>query len=442
MMNLPRTWRDRFSRALILENPDPSLDAELRALGIEPHRVAAAPDEDTLVRILEEGQHHLIFKRSRVEINARVVAASKSLAGVMLCCIGDDSVDKRACADAGVLVTNDPVSNGRSVAELVIGSLIMLSRRIFDAVGEMNTSVWRKNNRARFEVMNKRLGIVGLGNIGRQVAQLAQAMGMEICFYDCAEVPREVGRAMGFTLCESIEDVFRASDFVSLHVSATDHQGRSNNGLITYEMMHAFSEGNDNKPRVLLNLARGFIIQPDQLLRAVQDGFVQYVITDVFPEEPGPATTEAWHNPYEEEPRIFTTPHIGAATVEAQPRIAKYVARTTQLFSDYGMIRNCVLRDRANIIFDAPPSGAMLSVVHVDTRGTKKAVDDAIYKSGANNLRSAHVDFPEYGIAYDLSALDGPLDSTQCEALVNEACRITKDSTAIRWMRMIDLSNA
>ena len=111
----------------------------------------------------------------------------------------------------------------------------------------------------------------------------------------------------------------------------------------------------------------------------------------------------------EGESRILATPHIGAATREAQPRIAKYVARTTELLSRYGMIRNCVFRPRASIQFEVPKQGCLVSVVHADKRGTKKAVDDAIYEAGANNLRSAHIDFPEYGVAYEVSALDRAL---------------------------------
>ncbi len=109
-----RQWSGQLSRALVLENPDPSLDALLGAMGIEVERIPDAPNEDELVAILERGQHQLIYKRSRVQITERVIQASPDLAAVMLCCIGDDSVDKAACAREGVIVTNDPVSNGRS----------------------------------------------------------------------------------------------------------------------------------------------------------------------------------------------------------------------------------------------------------------------------------------------------------------------------------------
>ncbi|MCB9728783.1 MAG: 3-phosphoglycerate dehydrogenase [Deltaproteobacteria bacterium] len=434
-----RHWNGRFQRALIIENPDPLLDERLREMGIEPHRVADAPDEDELVRLLQEGQHHLIFKRSKVEITERVVAASENLAAVMLCCIGDDSVDKVACARSGVLVTHDPVSNGRSVAELVMGELIAIARRLFESVPEMANSEWNKGSQGRYELMGKRLGILGLGNIGRQVAQLGQALGMEIVFFDTAPVPREVGLAMGWRPVSNPRELFALADFVSVHVSATDIHGRSNRGLVTYEMLSAMSDKPGESPRAFINLARGFIVDPDVLRRAVTEGHVAYAMTDVFPEEPGRASTTRWINPYQGEPRIFATPHIGAATREAQPRIAAYVSRTTQMLNEMGMLRNCVFRTRAAIEFDVDFASSMLAVVHVDKRGTKKAVDDAIFKAGANNLRSAHIDFPDYGIAYDLSALDRELTPEQITSLLHDAAEITGDPTAIRWLRSIPL---
>jgi len=434
----PRLWTGPFTKALILESPSTILDENLRKMGIEPHRIDHAPDEDELVALLQAGKHQLIFKRSRVLITERVVASSPSLAAVMLCCIGDDSVDKDACARHGVIVTNDPVSNGRSVAELVIGEIISLSRRIFDSVLEMGQSLWRKDNTARYEVLGKRLGIVGLGNIGRQVAQLAVGLGMEVFFYDNAEIPREVGLAMGYKACDSLEQLIETSDFVSVHVSAEDVNGRSNENLFSYEVLKAFAKRPKGNPRIFLNLSRGFLVPPEDLRRAVQEEFISYAITDVFPEEPRSSVDAAWANPYAGEPRIFGTPHIGAATMEAQPRIGRYVSRTAELLHRYGMLRNCVFEPRATVAFEVPPEARhVLAVVHVDKRGTKKAVDDAIFNSGANNLRSAHIDFPKFGIAYDLSALDTQLTPADMAALVTEASELTRDPNAIRAVRTV-----
>ena len=428
-------------KALVLEKPDPLLDELLTKQGIQVERLDDAPDEATLVDILQRGQHHLIYKRSKVEITEPIVRASSNLAAVMLCCIGDDSVDKPACAQQGVMVMNDPVSNGRSVAELVIGSLISMSRRLFESVPQMSQSTWKKDSVARYELLGKRIGVLGLGAIGRQVAQLAESLGMEIFFYDSALVPREVGLAMGWTACKSMDELFKTSDYVTVHMSATDTDGHSNKNVITRSMLSALGDKEQESPRIFLNLARGFHVDPTILLDAVQSGDITYAMTDVFPEEPRPSEANLWRNPYQEEPRIFATPHIGAATREAQPRIARYVARTTDLFSRLGMVRNCVFRPRAAIQFELEYARSILSVVHADTRGTKRAVDDAIYEAGLNNLRSAHMDFPELGVAYELSALDRDLTSDQVATLAAKAVEATGDPSAIRCVRTIPLGD-
>jgi D-3-phosphoglycerate dehydrogenase / 2-oxoglutarate reductase len=125
-----RWLRPRFEKALVLEHPDPSLDDYLREQGLTVERLPeeATQDRAHVLERLREGQHDLLFKRSRFVVDDEVLAASDRLAAVLLCCIGDDSVDKAACAARGVMVMNDPVSNGRSVAEMVFGEMIVLAR--------------------------------------------------------------------------------------------------------------------------------------------------------------------------------------------------------------------------------------------------------------------------------------------------------------------------
>lgn len=437
-----RRWQGPLKKALIIENPDPTLDDALRALGIEPQRLNEPPDEDDLVRILSEGQHNLIYKRSQVEISERVVLASPNLAAVMLCCIGDDSVDKTACAKHGVMVMNDPVSNGRSVAELVIGEILALSRRLFDSAAEMSKSLWRKNNSGRYEVKGKKIGILGLGRIGRQVAQLSEVFGMEVYFFDLSDMAREIGTTLGWKPCNSVNELFQVADIISVHVSAEDPRGRQNVNIITDEHFAAFAQkANKGGPRIFLNLARGFIVDPEVLKRAAKQKLLTAAMTDVFPEEPSRAAPDAWVNPYEGFVNIFATPHIGAATQEAQPRIARYVAHTTQMFSDYGIFRDCVFRPNVSIDLDKSIANHLLVVVHADVRGSRKAVSDAIFQAGANNLQSFHQDFPGFGFAYEVAALDRTLSSDQLEYLIRHATEITGDPSVIRWIRTIDRSS-
>jgi D-3-phosphoglycerate dehydrogenase len=435
-----RYLNGRFKKALILESPDPSLDDYLRAQGIEPDR-RDTQDEDEVVEILKAGQHDLIYKRSRFEINDRVLQASENLAAVMLCCIGDDSVDKHACAREGVLVMNDPISNGWSVVELVFGEMITMARRIYDSVDESNRHEWGKDNVNRYELRDKTLAIIGLGNIGKQVAQLAEAFHMDVIFYDSNEIAREVGNTLGWKPVDSIAEAFRSADIVTMHVSAEDFRGHSNELLLNYED-HFSQMGkyrDENSPRIFINASRGFVHDPADLIRAVDEGVIRYAMADVFPEEPG-TKTDPWHNPYAESERIYSTPHIGAATQEAQPRIAKHKATTTHLLNCYGTVRDTVFAPGVTIGVEAENPDVILSVVHSDQRGTKKAVDDCIYDAGLSNLQSRHRDFPRYGVAYDVNALDRPLSDEQLAALVAEAREITGDDSAIRALRLIRVS--
>jgi D-3-phosphoglycerate dehydrogenase len=441
MIDSPRRWREPLSRALVIEEPHPDLDARLSSLGIAVERLSETPDEASLARILREGQHDLLFKRSAVAVTEEVVQASKRLAAVLLCCIGDDSVDKEACAQHGVMVMNDPVSNGRSVAEMVIGEMVTLSRRVFDSVSETAQSRWYKNSTQRFEVRGKRVGVLGLGKIGRQVAQLAEGLGAQILFFDSSPIAQEIGTTLGWSRVESIDELFRAADIVTVHVSATDHHGKSNAGLISRDNLREMGNKEHGSPRVFINLARGFLYDPKDLCQAVQDDRIAYALVDVFPDEPR-SGNQIWTNPYADQPRIFATPHIGAATQEAQPRIARYVARTAELFGLHGALRDCVFFPRVELSVDATRGPYRLCVAHLDKRGTKKAVDDAIYRAGANNLQSAHIDSPRFGIAYDLSALDRPLDDQELDQLVATATELTGDPQAIRSLRVIDPGNA
>src|SRR5690606_1243090 len=224
--------------------------------------------------------------------------------------------------------------------------------------------------------------------------------------FDTDPVAVEVGTTLGWVAEESLVDVFRVADVLTVHVSADDIFGNSNEGLIKSEHFEALGDKTTPSPKLFLNLARGVSHTPGDLRQAVENGHVGYAFVDVFPEEPRSKSDKEWHSPYEGEPHVYATPHIGAATLEAQPRIARYVARTTQDLSHYGALRNCVYMPKAAINLSLSVSRYFLAVVHADQRGTKRALDDAIYNVGTNNLQSAHVDFAKWNIAYDLSALD------------------------------------
>lgn len=437
----PRRLRGPFQRALVLEGPDLSLDPLLLEAGIEVTRVDQTPSRSELMGLLSSHQPQLLFKRSRLELDAEIFDAAPDLFAVMLCCIGDDSVDKQAAADRGILVLNDPRSNGRSVAEMVLAHLLAGSRRIPAAWQETRGHQWVKSASGRYEIKGKTLGILGLGNIGKMVARLAEAFGVDVLFYDTDEVAVAVGETMEWTGVESPEELFARSDMISVHLSAEDGRGRKNEGIVTLDHLRALGRDRpDDSPRLLINLARGLIFQPEDLKAAVSEGAVRHAFVDVFPDEPQ-VGTPTWQNPYADTPAVFCTPHIGAATRDAQPRIAKKMARTARLLSHKGTVEDCVFAPRRRIdVARSAESPHILAVVHSDERGTKKAVDDVIFRAGVNNLQSSHRDFPRYGIAYDLSVLERPLSPEEIDALVQESAKLTGREDAVRAVRQIRLA--
>lgn len=433
---MARILTEPFRRALIIESPHPTLDGHLGRAGISATRLDKVPDEQSLIDALHQTRAQVLFKRSQVRITRNILEKCPDLHLIQLCCIGDDSIDLGAAADLGVIVANDPISNGRSVVELAVGHLVGLSRRLYETDVAMHQNQWDKSDKGRFEILGKRLGIVGLGNIGRQVARVAQALGMTVGFHDNRPVAREVGVEMGWEPFDNLVELFKKSDCVSVHTSSKDAWGRDNAGLLDEALPHLGADRGEGSPRIFLNLARGNVHGSEVLRKAVQDGYVRRAAVDVYPDEPSPGQRD-WENPYVDEPRITCTPHIGAATQEAQPRIAQRVATTVDQFSRLGWLRDCVFAPKVELQLGNDGQGkALLCVVHSVSRGTKKAIDDAIYQAEVSNLGSVHRDF-DIGLAYDLSLLDRPLSDDQLQGLVNHAASVSKDPSAIRAVRQI-----
>ena len=435
---MARMWSGPIKRALVVESPAAELDELLRARGMEVTRLQAIPSEQELIKAIQEGEIQVVFKRSKVVISREVIEACPSLLVIQLCCIGDDSVDKHACAEHGVFVFNDPVSNGRSVVELVIGNLIALARRLYETNPSCREGAWDKSHRERYEIQGKRLGVVGLGNIGRATARAASAMGMEVHFFDTRQVSIELGKELGWRHHESLESLFSATECITVHLSARDVKGHTNEGLITEAHLRMLGADRPAGLRLFINFARGFVHTPEALINAINAGAVKGAAVDVYPHEP--RTEEVWVNPYLACPQVAVFPHIGASTQEAQPRIAKRVAETFGQFSERGAVRDTPYQARAQLKLSSPAKQgqALLMVCHSTARGTKRAIDEAIYEAGVSNLSSVHTDFDEYGLAYDLALIDAPLSEAQIEGLIKRAEALTGVEGSMRSVRQVE----
>jgi len=255
---------------------------------------------------------HILGIRSKTLITPAVLAAAKKLQAIGCFCIGVNQVDLNAATKNGVVVFNAPYSNTRSVAELVIGAAIMLIRRIPDKNKAAHQGLWLKEASGCFELRGKTLGIIGYGNIGSQVSVLAEALGMKVIFYD-VETKLPLGNA---TDAKSLKMVLSKSDIVTLHVPET----LQTKNLINKNNLKSFK-----KSAILINYARGEVVELESLRKAILDGHIGGAALDVFPSEPE-KNGDYFRTPLQDCPNVLLTPHIGGSTEEAQQNIGEDVS--------------------------------------------------------------------------------------------------------------------
>lgn len=273
-------------------------------------KITKALTEDDLVKEIKDV--HILGIRSKTQITKRVLDAAKKLQAIGCFCIGVNQVDLKAATKNGVVVFNAPYSNTRSVAELVIGLSIMLIRRIPDKNKAAHEGTWMKDAKNSFELRGKTLGIIGYGNIGSQVSVLAEAMGMKVIFYD-VETKLPLGNAED---AKSLKELLNRSDIVTLHVPETSHT----KNLISKTNLKQFKKG-----AILINYARGEVVDLDALRKAILDGAISGAAVDVFPVEPE-KNGDKFQTPLQDLPNVILTPHIGGSTEEAQENIGEDVS--------------------------------------------------------------------------------------------------------------------
>jgi D-3-phosphoglycerate dehydrogenase len=273
-------------------------------------KITRALTEDDLIKEIKDV--HILGIRSKTQITKKVLDAAKKLQAIGCFCIGVNQVDLKAAIKNGVVVFNAPYSNTRSVAELVIGLAIMLIRRIPDKNKAAHEGMWMKDAKNSFELRGKTLGIIGYGNIGSQVSVLAEAMGMKVIFYD-VETKLPLGNAED---AKSLKELLNRSDVVTLHVPETSQT----KNLINKTNLKYFKKG-----AILINYARGEVVDLDALRKAIIDGAVGGAAVDVFPQEPE-KNGDRFQTPLQDLPNVILTPHIGGSTEEAQVNIGEDVS--------------------------------------------------------------------------------------------------------------------
>ncbi|NLC09106.1 MAG: phosphoglycerate dehydrogenase, partial [Gammaproteobacteria bacterium] len=279
----------------------------------------ALPEDELKEKIADA---HFIGIRSRTQLTEEVFECANKLVAVGCFCIGTNQVDLNAARERGIAVFNAPYSNTRSVAELAIGQAIMLLRGIPQKNAECHRGGWMKSATGAYEVRGKKLGIIGYGSIGTQLSVLAEAMGMQVYFYDVVtKLP--LGNAVQV---DSLNELLGMADVVSLHVP----QLPSTQWMIGEEQIRAMKKGS-----ILLNAARGTVVVIEALAEAIKDGHLAGAAIDVFPVEPR-ANGEEFTSPLRGLDSVILTPHIGGSTQEAQANIGFEVAEKLVKYSDNG----------------------------------------------------------------------------------------------------------
>jgi len=278
-------------------------------------KITKALSEDELAREIKDV--HILGIRSKTQITKKILDAAKKLQAIGCFCIGVNQVDLKAATKNGVVVFNAPYSNTRSVAELVIGLSILLIRKIPDKNKAAHEGTWLKDAKNSFEIRGKTLGIIGYGNIGSQVSVLAEALGMKVIFYD-VETKLPLGNAED---AKSLKELLTRSDIVTLHVPETSQT----KNLINKNNLKYFKKG-----AILINYARGEVVDLDALRKAIVEGHIGGAAVDVFPWEPE-KNGDKFQTPLQDLPNVILTPHIGGSTEEAQQNIGEDVS--TKLFN-------------------------------------------------------------------------------------------------------------
>jgi D-3-phosphoglycerate dehydrogenase / 2-oxoglutarate reductase len=333
--------------------------------------------------------------RSRTQVTAALLDALPGLNVIGCFSVGTNQVDLETARARGLPVFNAPFSNTRSVAELTIGEIVMLLRRIVPRSVAAHAGGWDKSATGAFEVRGKTLGIVGYGNIGAQLSNLAEAMGMRVIFYDLTDKLRHGNTEPA----ESFEALLAASDVVSLHVPETP----LTHGLMSADRIRAMKPG-----AYLINNSRGTVVDLDALAAALRHGHLAGAAIDVFPVEPT-SNAERFVSPLQGLPNVILTPHIGGSTEEAQDRIGAEVARKLVDYVQTGSTLGAVNFPQVQL----PPrlSGARFLHVHRNVPGVLGQIN-AIFSGRSLNIDAQYLQTDgEFGyVVVDASVPSGDAD--------------------------------
>ncbi len=354
-------------KILLLEGLHQSTLDTLHANGYENiEYLKTSLPEDQLIKKIKDV--HFIGIRSRTQLTEKVIAAANKLVAVGCFCIGTNQVDLAATQKRGIPVFNAPFSNTRSVAELALAQIIILLRGIPAKNAKAHRGVWDKSALGSYEARGKTLGIIGYGHIGTQLSILAEHLGMRVQFYDI-ENKLVLGNS---TQVKTLKQLLTTSDVISLHVPET----KETQNMIGRKELAMMKDG-----AILINNARGSIIQIDALVDALSAGKLSGAAIDVFPIEPK-SNEDPFESPLTAFDNVILTPHVGGSTQEAQQNIGIEVAGKLAKYSDNGSTLSAV--NFPEVSLPEHLDRSRLLHIHKNTPGVLTQINQAFAEKGIN----------------------------------------------------------
>lgn len=361
-----RRLEDGDVRVLLLENIHADGRDFLRGKGYHVQTSDAALSEDDLIEAIQGV--HLLGIRSTTYVTEKVLQHAPDLLAIGAFCIGTNQIDLPATSSAGIAVFNAPYSNTRSVVELAIAEIISLARRLHEKSTDMHRGVWNKSAAGSHEVRGRTLGIIGYGNIGSQLSVIAEALGLQVIFYDIDD-KLALGNAKR---CSTMEELLSEADVVSLHVD-----GRPGNA----GLFGAAEMAQMKRRSLFLNLSRGIAVDTAALREHLESGHIAGAALDVFPVEP-----KRQGDPFVSElqgvPNVILTPHVGGSTEEAQQDIGRFVASKLRSYAAFGGTSLSVNFPEMNL--PADPTKCRIAHVHRNAPGVLAAINTLLGEHGVN----------------------------------------------------------
>jgi len=307
----------------------------------------------------------LIVRSTRVDANH--VARGLDLALIVRAGAGVNTIDLSSCASRGVYVANCPGKNAVAVAELTVGLMLALDRRIPDNVADLRGGRWNKKKYAKAEgLRDRRIGILGLGDIGREVARIAQALGMQVYAWS-RSLDAVRADELGVTLCADPVSLAACCDVITVHMALTDQT----RGFVGTKVFEAMKDG-----ALFINTARAELVDEEALLVALNSGKIRAGL-DVFSDEPRSKEGD-WRHVLADHPAVYGTHHIGASTDQAQVAVGNEACRVVESYRESGRVPNCVNLDQS------PREACTLVVRHLDKVGVLAGVLDALRVDNIN----------------------------------------------------------